>query len=181
MQHLLVELQRELGMTFVYVTHDQGEALSMSDRVAILSEGKLQQLAPPRDIYYAPRNPFIAQFVGKSNFFPVTVADVGGKRVATLGASRFEVGREVQPGAARLCMRFEDVLISLAEASEAGPVRLAGQVGDTLFMGSTVEVKARCGDLDIIAVLPSSKAAALSSGQGIIVSFDPAKGHVFNV
>jgi len=180
MQHMLVKLQRELGMTFVYVTHDQGEALSMSDRVAVLSQGELQQLGTPNEIYYAPKNQFVAQFIGKSNFLPVTVEGSSGGRIATLAGQSFPVRDEVSNGAARLCMRFEDISVVPAEKGSDRPLQLRGRVGDALFMGSTIEVSVDCGDRQIIAVMPSAGDVALRPGQDAIVGFDPARGHVFN-
>ena len=85
MQHMLVHLQRKIGITFVYVTHDQGEALSMSDRIAVMSAGRVQQLASPRDIYYQPTNAFVASFIGKSNVLTGMVATEGGRTVLKAG------------------------------------------------------------------------------------------------
>jgi len=69
MQFELKKLQQDLGITFIFVTHDQGEALSMSDRVAVFNNGKIEQIAAPRDLYLRPRTPFVAGFVGTSNVF----------------------------------------------------------------------------------------------------------------
>jgi putative spermidine/putrescine transport system ATP-binding protein len=68
MQVFLKRLHRELGMTFVYVTHDQEEALAMSDRVAVMNRGKIEQLGPPREIYDSPATAFVADFIGETNF-----------------------------------------------------------------------------------------------------------------
>jgi spermidine/putrescine transport system ATP-binding protein len=181
MQHLLVELQRELGLTFVYVTHDQGEALSMSNRVAVVSEGKLQQLGPPQDIYYAPQNQFISQFIGKSNFFPIEVSGSVAKRFGLIGDQRFPVGNECRSGAARLCMRYEAVSISPKGAHVSDTVNLPGTISDVLFLGSNIEVKVICQQYEIIAILPSSREILFRPSQEVTVSFDPAKGHMFNV
>ncbi|WP_416359082.1 ABC transporter ATP-binding protein, partial [Atlantibacter subterraneus] len=67
MQGELKKLQRELGITFIFVTHDQGEALSMSDRVAVFNNGRIEQVDSPRELYMRPRTPFVAGFVGTSN------------------------------------------------------------------------------------------------------------------
>jgi spermidine/putrescine transport system ATP-binding protein len=181
MQHMLVKLQRELGMTFVYVTHDQGEALSMSDRVAVLSQGELQQLGTPHDIYYAPQNQFVAQFIGKSNFLPVTVEGGAVGRTAALSGQSFAVRDSLSNGAARLCMRFEDISVLPAGRGSDRPIQLRGRIGDALFMGSTIEVSVDCGDNQIIAIMPSAGDFALTPGDEAIVGFDPARGHVFNV
>jgi putative spermidine/putrescine transport system ATP-binding protein len=70
MQEELKTLQRSLGITFIFVTHDQGEALSMADRVAVFNEGRIEQIGAPEDIYYRPEKPFVADFVGSSNVLP---------------------------------------------------------------------------------------------------------------
>jgi putative spermidine/putrescine transport system ATP-binding protein len=69
MQFELKKLQQELGITFIFVTHDQGEALSMSDRVAVFNNGRIEQVDTPRDLYMRPRTPFVAGFVGTANVF----------------------------------------------------------------------------------------------------------------
>ena len=81
MQTVLSNLQRELGITFVYVTHSQSEAFSMADRVVIMSRGKIEQLGEPREIYRAPRTRFVAEFLGSSNIFSGRVSDVEGESV----------------------------------------------------------------------------------------------------
>ena len=82
MQIELKRLQHETGITFVFVTHDQEEALTMSDRIGVMSHGKLQQIGSPKDIYTRPVNRFVASFIGESNFLPAT-GDPGGIRLAT--------------------------------------------------------------------------------------------------
>jgi spermidine/putrescine transport system ATP-binding protein len=179
MQHLLVALQRELGLTFVYVTHDQGEALSMSNRVAVVSEGQIQQLDTPKELYCAPKNQFIARFIGKSNIMPVILTSPG--HAEFLG-QQFGVAKDHNPGAAILSLRFEAVTLQPQGAARmAGQLQVPGVISDVLFMGSSVEVKVSCGDQDIIAIVPFDDRVDFSSGQAVEVSFDPAKGHVFNV
>ena len=75
MQMTLKHLQRTVGITFVYVTHDQSEALSMSDRVAVVSSGKIEQIGTPREIYAQPTTRFVASFIGRTNFVPVEQRD----------------------------------------------------------------------------------------------------------
>jgi spermidine/putrescine transport system ATP-binding protein len=81
MQLELKSLQHEVGITFVYVTHDQEEALTMSDRIAVMNEGKVQQVADPNILYESPRNRFVANFIGQTNVFSGTVESVNGDRV----------------------------------------------------------------------------------------------------
>lgn len=74
MQLELKKLQQSLGITFIFVTHDQGEALSMSDRVAVFNNGRIEQVDSPRELYMRPRTPFVASFVGTSNVFDATMS-----------------------------------------------------------------------------------------------------------
>lgn len=85
MQGVLTKLQKELGITFVYVTHSQSEAFAMADRVVIMSQGDIAQVGSPKDIYRAPANRFVAEFVGRNNILSGTVlgADASGTQIAT--------------------------------------------------------------------------------------------------
>ena len=95
MQGELKALQRKLGITFVYVTHDQGEALSMSDRVAVFNKGRIEQVDTPRNLYTRPATPFVARFVGTSNVLSGDAAALlGGTGVAGEGASAFSLRPE---------------------------------------------------------------------------------------
>ncbi|WP_212525479.1 ABC transporter ATP-binding protein [Actibacterium sp. MT2.3-13A] len=96
MQEELKALQRKLGITFVFVTHDQGEALSMADRVAVFNEGRIVQVGQPQDIYYRPEVPFVADFVGSSNVFPPDLTErLTGKRAhAALRPEAVRLGAE---------------------------------------------------------------------------------------
>jgi spermidine/putrescine transport system ATP-binding protein len=92
MQLELKSLQHEVGITFVYVTHDQEEALTMSDRIAVMNEGRVQQVANPNTLYELPKNRFVANFIGQTNVFSGTVESVIGQRVTlrTRGGTRIE-------------------------------------------------------------------------------------------
>jgi len=112
----LRNLQHEVGITFVYVTHDQEEALTMSDRIAVMNEGKVQQIADPTTLYELPKNGFVANFIGQTNVFSGTVESVDGERVAlrTAGGLRVEAvsqnGVGVEVGAeAQAAVRPEKV------------------------------------------------------------------------
>ena len=81
MQLELKALQRKIGITFVYVTHDQGEALALSDRIAVMNEGRILQVGTPSEIYDSPQNCFVADFIGTSNFFEGTLISTDGDLV----------------------------------------------------------------------------------------------------
>ena len=140
MQGELKRLQRELGITFVFVTHDQEEALSMSDRVVVLRDGEIQQLGTPREVYERPANLFTARFVGETNFFPGQITDVGEERIRvdvmgldrTLRLPRFGVA-EGQP--VNVLLRPEDIRVLEPEDSQGLP----GKVIERNYKGSTLD------------------------------------------
>ena len=112
-EHMQIELRRlhdQLGMTTVYVTHDQREALTMSDRIAVINHGRIMQLDAPRRIYERPANRFVAEFIGESTFLPVDVAS-GARAYARAGADRCRPRRRRRPGRCLLMLRPERLRI----------------------------------------------------------------------
>ena len=140
MQVELKRLQRELGITFVFVTHDQEEALSMSDRVVVLKDGAIQQLGTPREIYERPANLFTARFVGETNLFPgyLTSVEETGITLNILGLSRTlqKPGFTLRKGEqVNVLLRPEDIRV-LAPEDEKG---LAGRIVERNYKGSTLD------------------------------------------
>lgn len=141
MQVELKVLHRKLGITFVYVTHDQGEALSMSDRIAVFNNGKIEQIASPRELYHQPRTRFVASFVGSAN-----VVDGSLAQVLTGNAQAFAVRQEnisvhpagTQPVADRLQVEGEVLAVQFLGASQ----RVEVQLGDHLLTAMQAESEA---------------------------------------
>lgn len=180
MQHTLVSLQKELGIAFVYVTHDQGEALSMSNRVLVMREGRIAQLGRPQDLYFKPRSEFVAEFVGNSNMLPVEFTADQGAYVGSIGGVKFTEMRSGQSGKARVAVRYDNVRIHPAgENSSAG--RLPGTVENVLFLGTNIEVDIRCGELQVMCSLPASRADGIAAGQDVSIGLDLAEASVFHV
>src|SRR5699024_3709274 len=142
MQHELKALQNELGISFVFVTHDQEEALTMSDRIAVLGQGKIQHIGAPETLYRKPRNVFTARFLGESNLLAATLKarDAGADTielfdVQTLQFASSEALSGAQPGQAlQLLSRPED--ITLAEPAQGPALAFHGRVRQQLFIGS---------------------------------------------
>jgi putative spermidine/putrescine transport system ATP-binding protein len=135
-------IQRQLGITTVYVTHDQEEALSLSDRVVVMSEGRIEQIGPPAEIYNFPATPFVASFVGTLNLLPADVIDAAAGRIAVDGQEIRGSGPTEGTGSATVALRPEAV--RLGEAGGAN--RLRGTVEDVSFLGSIVRTRVRIGD-----------------------------------
>lgn len=145
--HMQLEIRAihdRLGVTIVYVTHDQGEALTMSDRVAVFHSGKVQQLASPRDIYEHPANAFVASFVGESNRLHGSVVDIGDGRCAVRLADgtlvRGKAADVTEPGqAAVLSIRPERIVAG--EAPAGRDIELIGSCQGAIFNGDHVRIR----------------------------------------
>ena len=144
MQIELKALQRQLGLTFIFVTHDQEEALSMSDRIAVMRDGVIQQIGTPREIYESPANLFVAQFVGESNILDGIVTGLpepGAVAVRLAGlacvlrtALPFEFGDKLH-----VLLRPEDLRVATLVDEAVPPGRLAGTVLEKTYKGMTLD------------------------------------------
>jgi iron(III) transport system ATP-binding protein len=129
------------GMTAVYVTHDQKEALSMADRIAIMRDGKVVQVGQPRELYANPVSAFVAEFLGETNFIPGTVATAGERPRISTAAGQL-VGRATAPlplGAPVVCS-IRPEAIRLAGADRADTNRVAGTIADTAYLGEMAQL-----------------------------------------
>jgi spermidine/putrescine transport system ATP-binding protein len=140
----LTSLQREVGITFVFVTHDQEEALEMSDRLVVMSRGRIMQLGEPRDIYQNPRSEFVADFLGVANLMDVEVTTgAGGVGPVKLGDFTLDaqIPQGYEPGTGRAVIRPESV--HLEEGELTGDNRIPGMVERVVYLGSTSQVYVR--------------------------------------
>ena len=141
MQAELRQLQQELGITFVYVTHNQSEALSMADRVVVMNAGDIRQVGSPREVYREPRNRFVAEFVGTNNIFEGTVTEVGSDRVAVeTSTGRYAVaagGRRPSVGEPVTFVICADRVSTEAEGA-LEENRVSGTLRGQEFVGSVV-------------------------------------------
>ena len=164
----LRRIHQETGRTFIFVTHDQGEAISLSDRIAVMSEGRIVQLGSPREIYERPQVRTVAQFVGHANFIEGRCDGAG---VLLAGDWRLEgrAGRVMDRGAPAIAvLRYEKVLISTEPTGG-----MAAVVTDCTYLGATIRVGLRLdGARSLIAEIASTEAnAALKPGSEVRVSW----------
>ena len=161
----LRRVHRETGATFVYVTHDQREALALSDRIAVFDAGRIMQVGSPDDIYRHPASPFAARFVGDAN---VIAADVASGRV-TVAGKRLDVPVGAIDGPAWLVIRPELVRIAADE-----PGTLAGTVVDAAFRGSGFSYRIEVPGLaEQVKAEVASSSAPLAVGSQVALSWDP--------
>ena len=157
LQRELKTIQREVGITFVYVTHDQGEALVMSDQIAVMNDGGIEQLGPPRDIYDKPRSPFVADFIGGSNFIAVDILERNEAGLAVGQgplAFRAEPLNEPSGNSGIACVRYER--IKLGEFASGLPSTWTAKVLDVAFVGAVVQytLQPENGGPELIAQVP---------------------------
>ncbi|MCR4520930.1 MULTISPECIES: ABC transporter ATP-binding protein [Bosea] len=188
LQVALKEIQRELGTTFVFVTHDQEEATLMSDRIVVMSAGAIQQYDTPPAIYSQPANLFVAKFVGELNEITGRVAAVttgsveidgpGGRHgLPASGARGFS------PTAGANCvigLRPERITILPPDADASGRIALPGTVVERIALGPVLRFVLRCGEQRLVAVRLASDGAALpEAGSPCRIAFDPADAQLF--
>lgn len=175
MQVELKRLQKKLGITFIYVTHDQEEALTMSDRIAIMNDGLIEQLAAPREIYDRPRTKFVAGFIGESNIFDGEIVDISEGILFIENAAGtvlahgegFEVGESVH-----VSVRPEYVKVSTY------PVKgfaFSGKVKDSLYMGTVVKTSVLLKDASEINYSRFEKDDDLKEGDSVNIYWNPEK------
>jgi spermidine/putrescine transport system ATP-binding protein len=176
MQIELKTLQNELGISFIFVTHDQQEALTMSDRVAVLSGGRIQQLDTPRAIYDQPRNSFVATFVGASNLFEGEVSD---GQLLTQDGIAIAHGCPGATGAATALIRPEQFF--LTETAGDTPA-LDVDLEQIVFVGSTFELFGRTATgRRVIAEIPAARrglVGAVEQSRRARLAYDPAAVHL---
>jgi putative spermidine/putrescine transport system ATP-binding protein len=162
-------IQLEVGITTLFVTHDQEEALAIADRVGVMRAGHLEQLAPPTEVYSRPATSFVAEFVGLSNRLAGEVKDGS---VIVRGCTLPLVERDTPNGQVVALVRPEAVTLASQRAAEpAGP--LAGTVIAVTFLGATSRVTVDLGDARILAQLSTADATALSAGSPVALTIRP--------
>lgn len=175
----LKRLQQETGVTAIYVTHDQSEALAISDRIAVMRDGKIVQIGKPKDIYQRPASEFVANFVGRSNLFRGTVADAERNVVQTpCGAFTCYLPSALPAGAnASVLVRPECVSISKADEAlppRSGETRLAGNIVRAVYLGEAVEYLVSVDGADILVRASSAPTYEIREQVALTISGEHA-------
>jgi spermidine/putrescine transport system ATP-binding protein len=170
----LKALQEQVGLTFIYVTHDQEEALTMSDRLAVMNRGRVEQLGVPKDVYEEPETVFVADFLGISNLLPATaLGEEGGRCRVRVGEFELLAGRGdlSAQGTTRLVIRPERVLME--PHASAGENRLPGLIERIVYRGSNNQVFVRLSGGEQIQALVQN-----SGQEGAYTHGDPVRVHL---
>jgi putative spermidine/putrescine transport system ATP-binding protein len=172
-------IQLRLGITTIYVTHDQEEALSISDRVAVLQKGQIEQIGAPAEIYGSPSTPFVAEFVGTMNRLEATVADpqsgevdYGGVRLAVDAVRGHSTGE-------RVLVLVRPETVELGPASNGAP--LTGEVLSHTFLGPVTRLKVTFGEGEMTADVSASRADSFPVGTRVGVGFPSGSARLLSL
>ncbi|MEO1439873.1 MAG: ABC transporter ATP-binding protein, partial [Chloroflexota bacterium] len=168
MRFEITDLQKRMGITVVYVTHDQDEAMAMSDRIVVMNLGEIQQVGAPEDVYYRPQNAFVAQFVGTANLLPVAVSAQDGDTVtvALPGGATLPVAKPAHSASAtQLLIRPESFAMHTS-----GGGHLAGEVTGRVFLGEKVDYRVRAGAHDLR--VHAAREAAFNVGDSVSLTVE---------
>ncbi|MFN8151685.1 MAG: ABC transporter ATP-binding protein [Solirubrobacterales bacterium] len=176
MQFELKRIHRDVGTTFIYVTHDQDEAMTMSDRIAVMNAGRIEGLGTPEDVFDRPRTSFVAGFVGDTNLLAGTVVESSGDtarvdlgELGIVGGGTYD---SLKPGdRVRVSIRPTDVAVTRA------PDQGAAMVQDSVLVGGHVEMKIVGGDEELIAHVPRS--GGLAPGESVRLSVESERIRIF--
>jgi spermidine/putrescine transport system ATP-binding protein len=184
MQLVLMELREQVGITFLYVTHDQEEALTMSDRVAVMRDGVIEQYAPPEVLYNDPVSAFVAGFVGETNLLDATLVERGsGTAIVEFEGRRLAVDASalngVEPGGA-VTVAIRPEALYVAPDGGSAP-RLEATVHQSMFVAGEIRVVARTsGGSNLSMRLPRRDAAGLERDQQLSLTYAPAAARAFS-
>ena len=165
MQTELARIHRQVRTTFVFVTHDQEEALSMATRIAIMSGGQVRQIGTPREVYDRPTNRFVADFVGETNFFPGTVRTLDGRASFELsGGTTVEAPDGATEGAATIMVRPEFLAMRSPDDPATTP-GLPGRVVNVAFLGNYTRITVATAAGDVVTVRPHGTSVETAGRQ----------------
>ncbi len=174
MREELKQLQQKTGITFIFVTHDQEEALAMSDRIVVMSNGEVQQVGTPKDIYEAPTNRFVANFIGEANLLPATCTATGSMATFKLkigGAMKIAAGDVRVGDEVTILTRPEHLHIEPNNTGKdsANALQIPATVTDSLYLGSVMHVDIDCQGVMLKASISAKATSNLAAGDAVTV------------
>jgi len=182
MQLELKNLQEKVGITFIYVTHDQEEALTMSDRIAVMAEGRLEQVGPPEEIYDFPKTRFVADFIGVSNFFSGSVADMNDQQIRVTTDGGLDVVLPPHPDRVKekhihFSIRPEKISINApAETASSFANQFTGKIVNRMYLGDSIHYIIALSEAESITVFLKQRASgrqqiSYAKGDSVQVSW----------
>ncbi|MGN0998466.1 MAG: ABC transporter ATP-binding protein [Faecousia sp.] len=183
----IIKLRERINTTFIYVTHDQTEAMTLGDRIVIMKDGFIQQIGTPQEVFNHPRNLFVAEFIGspKMNIFDAELLKVGGKYAVRLGDLTVELPEEKQKNLAKNNVAEQPIKLGVRPEHIVLESGIEGRVDVSEMMGSSVHLHVTALDRDVVMVVSTmnmtgAEVAALSHGSAVQFSFPGHVCHVFS-
>jgi len=173
MQAELRRIHRETGTAFLYVTHDQQEAISLCDRLVVMNEGRIQQVAPPSEIYFQPASPFVAWFVGNANLLPAEAVDAASdtaRRLITSDGRAFSVADSESSAMGWVVLRPEAVRIATS-----GSAGLPGEVTDVAFLGASTIYEVRLFGHELRVQEATDGRPRFAIGDAVSIDYDSTR------
>jgi spermidine/putrescine transport system ATP-binding protein len=181
----LKRIQRDVGITFVYVTHDQEEALTMSDRIAVMNRGRVEQVATPEEVYNRPATTFVAGFIGVSNLMPATVTSSGEVKLDEGTTVATETDGFSQGDRCHAVVRPEKLRVEMGENGDGRPdqPRVEGTVTSSLYLGTSTQIAVDLGEgIRMTVLVPNADEAERQSlpggGARVALSWEPEHMHL---
>jgi putative spermidine/putrescine transport system ATP-binding protein len=174
-------IQLELGITTLYVTHDQEEALSVSDHVAVMYRGRIEQMGAPAEMYSAPATPFVAEFIGTMNRLEGVVVDPSVGAVETAGKTITVEAARGKARGSRVLVLVRPETVEVAAANGAGANTLTGEVLTHTFLGPVTRLRISGDGASLIADMPTARAAALPPGSKVDASLPAGEARLLDL
>jgi putative spermidine/putrescine transport system ATP-binding protein len=174
-------IQLELGITTLYVTHDQEEALSVSDHVAVMYRGRIEQMGAPAEMYRAPATPFVAEFIGTMNRLEGTVVDPSSGTIETSGKTIVVEAARGKARGARVLVLVRPETVEVVAANGAGANTISGEVLTHTFLGPVTRLRISGDGASLIADMSTSRAAALPPGSKVDASLPAAEARLLDL
>ena len=176
------KMAKDLNLTAIHVTHDQAEAMSISDRIAVMKKGKIVQVGTPQELYMHPNSLFVAHFIGESNFLEGSVADAsdGDLKIELRGGVKVNAAGNGGGKGERVVLAIRPEIFAVELGAHRSKNALRGKIEKVTFEGTFIRYVARLESQDSVVVIkPSLAEAWMNIGTEVTLSFEPEKAHVF--
>jgi ABC-type Fe3+/spermidine/putrescine transport system ATPase subunit len=173
---------KDLELTAIHVTHDQAEAMSISDRIAVMKKGKVQQVGTPEELYMSPQSVFVANFIGESNFLEGYVSTMSGKEtsIELRGNAKVHATNGDLKRGERVVLAIRPETFTIERGAREGDNAISGSVEGMVFEGTNIRYEVRLENQDLILIVkPSMMGEWFNIGEKVTVSFQREKAHVF--
>jgi iron(III) transport system ATP-binding protein len=175
-------MTKDLGLTAIHVTHDQSEAMAISDRIAVMKKGRILQVGTPQELYLKPSHVFVAHFIGESNFLEgyVSTASKGRMNIDLRGGIKVQARCKDKKKGERVVLAVRPEAFTVEKSEKRGKNSVSGVIERVTFEGTNIRYEIRLENEDLIVIVrPSLIEEWLRAGERITVSFPPEKAHVF--